>query len=249
MSTDHSDPRRILELLWGRAARPSRGPRQALTVERIVSAAAAIADADGLEALSMRRLAAGLGVGVASLYTYVPGKDELLALMLDHAISQDVLPHTLPGTWREKVTAWARRDWNEYTAHPWTIQLVATRQLAGPGALGWLESALRVFDGTGLGRGEAATAVQSVDAFVRGQAQAAVSEAATRRPDGPEGASWRGVEDDFLARHVDFGAYPALVEAFSHGPLPGPEATFEFGLRALLDGIGARLPPDGRMGA
>ena len=243
MSTDHSDPRRILELLWGRAPRPSRGPRQALTVERIVSAAAAIADTDGLEALSMRRLATRLGVGVASLYTYVPGKDELLALMLDHAISQDVLPHTLPGTWRDKVAAWARRDWTDYTSHPWTIQLVTTRQLAGPGALGWLESALRVFDGTGLSGSEATAAVQSVDAFVRGQAQAAVSEAATQRPDGPDGTSWRGVEEDFLGRHVDFGAYPALVDALAGGPLPDPRETFEFGLRALLDGIQARIGP------
>lgn len=241
MTTDHGDPLRILELLWGRAPRPSRGPRQALTVERIVTAAAELADADGLEALSMRRLAARLGVGVASLYTYVPGKDELLALMLDHAIAQDVLPHTLPGTWRDKVAAWARRDWSDYTAHPWTIQLVATRQLAGPGALGWLESALRVFDGTGLSRGEATAAVQSVDSFVRGQAQAAVSEAATERPDGPDGTSWRGVEDEFLEHHVDLRAYPALADAFAQGPLPDPRETFEFGLRALLDGIQARI--------
>jgi AcrR family transcriptional regulator len=241
VTTDHSDPRHILELLWGRTAPPSRGPRQALTVERIVSAAAEIADTDGLEALSMRRLATRLGVGVASLYTYVPGKDELLALMLDHSIAQDVPPHTRPGTWREKTAAWARRDWEDYTAHPWTIQLVTTRQLAGPGALGWLESALRVFDGTGLSRSEAVAAIQSVDAFVRGQAQAAVGEAAALRPDGPDGASWRGVEEDFLERHVDFTAYPVLTDAFSAGPFPDPRETFEFGLRSLLDGIEARI--------
>ena len=77
------DPRRSLDLLWGDAPRPSRGPKPGLDVATIVAAAIALADADGLDGLSMRRVAERLGVGTMSLYTYVPSKAELLDLMLD----------------------------------------------------------------------------------------------------------------------------------------------------------------------
>ncbi|HEY1176756.1 MAG TPA: TetR/AcrR family transcriptional regulator, partial [Phytomonospora sp.] len=72
--------------MWGVRERSSRGPKQGLTIEAIVRTAIALADAEGLAALSMRKVAERLGVGTMSLYTYVPGKPELLDLMLDAAI-------------------------------------------------------------------------------------------------------------------------------------------------------------------
>ncbi|GAA3959867.1 TetR/AcrR family transcriptional regulator [Actinomadura viridis] len=91
MTTEHSgagDPGRTLELLWGVQGRPRRGPRPRLTVEEIVRAATALADAEGLDALSMRRIAERLGVAPMSIYTYVPGKSELIDLMLDRAYGE-----------------------------------------------------------------------------------------------------------------------------------------------------------------
>ncbi|MGO4423231.1 TetR/AcrR family transcriptional regulator, partial [Streptomyces sp. MCAF7] len=96
-TTEHSgsgDISRSLELLWGTGERPSRGPKRGLTLERIVTAAIAVADAEGLAAVSMRRLSAELGTGTMSLYRYVPGKAELLDLMLDQVQSFDPDAHT-----------------------------------------------------------------------------------------------------------------------------------------------------------
>ncbi|GFJ93720.1 TetR/AcrR family transcriptional regulator [Phytohabitans rumicis] len=85
--TSQHDPteqlRRTIDLLWGEWARPARGPKPSLTLDRIVDAAIALADREGIDALSMRRVAAELGAGTMSLYRHVPGKAELLALMLD----------------------------------------------------------------------------------------------------------------------------------------------------------------------
>ena len=95
-TTEHSgsgDVSRSLELLWGLGERPSRGPKPGLTLDRIVTAAVAVADAEGLGALSMRRVATDLGVGTMSLYRYVPGKAELLDLMLDKVAEFDADAH------------------------------------------------------------------------------------------------------------------------------------------------------------
>jgi AcrR family transcriptional regulator len=160
-----------LELLWGQRALPSRGPRRGLDPERIVRAAIEIADEEGLAALSMRRVAGRLGVGTASLYTYIPGRPELLALMLDTMIGDAALPHTLPGGWREKLEAWARDDWEGYQRRPWVLQIVSGRPPVGPRLLEWHESALRALDGTGLTEAETVAVVESVDGYVRGVAR------------------------------------------------------------------------------
>lgn len=241
MASERSDPRRALEQMWGEAERPRRGPRPALTVRRIVAAALDIVETEGLAELSMRRVAARLGVGTASLYTYVPGKDELLALMLDAVIAEDPLPHTRPGTWREKFAAWARADWEDYRSHPWAVQLASVRQLTGPNALAWLESALRVLDGTGLTEGEMFAAVLSIDAYVHGQARKAIGEDEAERPVGDSGESWRSVENVFMAERVDFSQYPMMLRAAQADAFPDPAATFEFGLERLLDGIEALI--------
>lgn len=241
MNAERSEPWRAMELLWGEREPPRRGPRPTLTVERIVAVAVEVADAEGVAALSMRRVADRLGVGTASLYTYVPGKDELLALMQDAMIGEDDLPHTRPGTWRDKLAAWAREDWEAYRNHPWVIQLVSARHLSGPNSLAWVESALRSLDGTGLTANEMVAAVKCVDAYVRGQAREAISEAESHRPVGDSGESWAAAEDRFLTERVDLRPYPTLLRAAGSGDLPDAVASFEPGLQWLLDGIEALI--------
>ncbi|QVQ52989.1 TetR/AcrR family transcriptional regulator C-terminal domain-containing protein [Spiractinospora alimapuensis] len=238
--------RRVLELLWGHQQPGRRGPRPTLSRDRIVKAAVNIADTEGLEAMSMRRVAEDLGVGTASLYTYVPGKDELFALMVDGMIAMSRLPHEHPGGWREKVTAWAREDWQDYRAHPWVIQLTSARHLAGPGTLAWMNSALSVLEDTGLTEGEMLAAVNSVDAFVRGQAREAIQVAMERDEmrdgsEGGEGRSWQEVEEEFLRTHVDWNQYPSMLRIVETTGDADAEASFEFGLESLLDGIEARM--------
>ena len=140
---------RALALLWGRDTRGSRGPARGLTLDRIVEAAIEVAEREGPAAMSLRRVAARLGVGVASLYTYVPGRAELEALMLDAVAIGRTLPHEWPGDWRAKLTALAHDDWREIRRHPWVLELGAAEQVPGPNMLRWLDSALRIFDGDG----------------------------------------------------------------------------------------------------
>lgn len=159
---------RALALLWGGDARGSRGPARGLTVERIVDAAIEVVERDGPSAMSLRRVAAHLGVGVASLYTYVPGRAELEALMLDAVAVGRILPHERPGSWRDKLEALALDDWQEIRQHPWVLQLGAAEQVPGPNMLRWLDSALRIFEDTSLSEAEKLSVIESVDAYVRG---------------------------------------------------------------------------------
>src|SRR5688572_11023766 len=115
--------RRSIELLWGEGARPTRGPKPSLTLDQIVQVAIAVADRDGIDGLSMRRVATQLGVGTMSLYRYVPGKAELLALMLDRVSdpAEDV-ERARDLDWRGVVEVAARGSYRLYLTHPWLLQ-------------------------------------------------------------------------------------------------------------------------------
>ncbi|GAA1354494.1 TetR/AcrR family transcriptional regulator [Saccharothrix algeriensis] len=221
-----------LELLWNGDRRPARGPQRGLTMERIVAAAIEVAEQEGLAALSMRRVATRLGVGTASLYTYLPGRTELEALMLDAIGAEDPLPHEWPGGWREKVQAWARSDWTAFRRHPWVLQLMATSPVPGPNTLRWLDSALLVLADTALTEAEKVAVVESVDAYVRGVARLQVDTDANA---GDPAEADR--VNEALGRLVDFTRYPALERALRAGVAPWSGDQFEFGLQRLLDGV------------
>ncbi|QUX20256.1 TetR/AcrR family transcriptional regulator C-terminal domain-containing protein [Nocardiopsis sp. MT53] len=237
------DPRPILDLLWNGIDPPRRGPRHRLTVRGVVDAATAVAEVEGLAALSMRRVAAALGVGAATLYTYIPDKAALLALMVDTVIAEAPLPHTLPGTWRDKVAAWARADLEGYRAHPWLVDLMGAERPVGPGALAWTDSALRVFGGTGLADREALAVIGAVDGYVRGHAARAVDADRTARRVAPDGRAWSDAQLEYLADRVPSGRFPAVERLTEPGP--GTEEVFEEGLSWLLDGVERRIA-DGR---
>lgn len=254
MSTDdtYEDPTRALKMLWGvDDPHPRRGPRPGLSRERVVQAAIEVAEAEGLSALSMRRVALRLEVGTASLYTYVPGKPELLALMLDAMVGEGPLPHTLPGGWREQLEAVARSDWADFRRHPWTLQIASDRPLPGPNLMAWFDSALRVLEGTGLTGAERITVVEGLDGLVRGMARNA-ADPAIRPPSedaGEQAQAWQAARDEFLESHVDFARYPHFAAAFSSGAAPGPDEVFEFGLRRMLDGVAALIAERGGGGS
>src|SRR3954453_16348748 len=111
--------RMSVEFLWGERAQPTRGPKPALTLERIADAAVAVADAEGLAAVSMQRVAAELGKTKMSLYRYLPGKAELVALMVEQAIGEP--PELRAGGWREALTEWSELLFAAYLRHPWAV--------------------------------------------------------------------------------------------------------------------------------
>ena len=127
---------RSLELMWQGDAQARPGPRPGLTLGQIVVAAVALADREGLSALSMRRVASELGVGTMSLYRYVPGKGELLDLMLDHVNGvPDGAPDPRSLSWRRTLEEMAWGIWDLYQAHPWLLHVNQSRPVLGPNSL------------------------------------------------------------------------------------------------------------------
>jgi AcrR family transcriptional regulator len=172
------DPRRSMELLWGGGEAPRRGPKPGLNTSAVAAAAIELADAEGLGALSMRKVAERLGRSAMSLYTYVPGKAELLDLMLDTALGELPTAYPRDGGWRAAVEASARDGWDFYQRHPWVLQISGSRALLGPHELDLYETQLRLVDGLGLDGVEMTRVVGVVAGFVRGSAKA-VSDART----------------------------------------------------------------------
>lgn len=241
MTSENSDRgylRRSLDLLWGQGERPSRGPRPGLTLERIAAAGVAIADAEGIDALSMRRVAAELGVGTMSLYRYVPGKAELLELMIDRAYRM------MPGDdaprdagWRTVLGYVAHGNWRMYLAHPWLLQTSLARPVLGPGAMAGFDYAVSGLAGLPLTDQERLGFIAAVDGYVAGCARTHVHTALAARQTGISDEEFWTAHGPLLEKAMLSGAYPhAAALAGDAFAVPG-ERLFEFGLERLLDGL------------
>lgn len=243
MSGDGSTPPelpRALAVLWAERGAGTRAAR-GLSRERIVSAAIDLADAHGLAALSMARLAERLDCGTMSLYRHVANKDELLTFMLATAPGP---PPESDGAdaadWRGALEDWAISLRAVYHRHPWLLAATAAGPPLDPGQLAWLDAALRTVAGTGLGYREQMAAVMSVLHYVRGAAAIEVETPEAGQISARDYAS-------LLRRLVTAEAFPALAAAVEAGAFDrddersDDDATFLTGLRQLLDGIGTRL--------
>lgn len=185
------DPTRTMELLWGLAPRPTRGPKQGLSLEAVVDAAVGIADAEGIDALSMRRVAESLGVGAMSLYTYVPGKGELVDLMLDRVYGEQLAGIATEAGWRARLESRARADWALYERHPWVVRSAGPRPTLGPNETGVHEATLAAVDGIGLTGDEMVAVVTLLSGYVGGVAHGIVEAVAGGETHEAEEAWWR----------------------------------------------------------
>lgn len=231
------------ELLWGDRKRPTRGRKPGLSLDRIVAEAIALADGDGLDALSMQRLAERLGKGTMSLYRYVSSKDDLIALMLDTAIGAPLRPEDDHEDWRANLARWAHETRDIFRAHPWTLQLVTTKRMMGPNETARLEGALRALSGLGLTPAQMMDTVLLVNGFVRGATQPDVDVPADE-PDGvePHDPSLSDVvENDVLHERYPTLAGVMAAEPSANDRTRAADEGFEFGLRCVLDGIEAQL--------
>jgi AcrR family transcriptional regulator len=247
------DPRRSMDLLWGVAGSPSRGPKPALSVAQIVAAAIELADAEGLAALSMRRVAERLGKSAMSLYTYVPGKAELLDLMLDTAYGELPTGYDLASGWRTAVEASARDGWEFYQRHPWVLQISGARALLGPHEFDLYESSLRMYDGLGLSGVEMMRIVGVVSGYVRGAAKALSDARTAEQVTGLSDDEWWYARAPLLEEYsLEWPErYPTITRLSAEhtfDQLDRPDDTtpymvqdaldtFEFGLQRLLDGV------------
>lgn len=214
-------------LTWGVAALPHRGPKRELSTERIVEAAIEIADADGLEAVSMGKVAAAVGVAPMSLYRYVTGKDDLLLLMFD-AASEVTVPGT-GGTWRERVKQWAMFVRATYEAHPWLADIPPSSTPTTPNRLAIIEAGLVALeDVPAPPRMKLPTLLLLlgyIALYSRASSNAAVDDAVRRA----------------LPELVTDERFPLLAPVVREGVFEAPETDpdrgFGFGLSRLLDGI------------
>lgn len=243
------DATRSMELLWGIGPTPTRGPKQGLSVERIVDAAVALADDEGIDAVTMRRIADVLGVGAMSLYTYVPGKAELIDLMLDRAYGEVLAAVTSEGDWRAALESRARADWAVYERHPWVVRAAGPRPILGPNELAVNEATLRAVDGIGLSGQEMAAVVTLVAGYVSGVARGIAEATAEGETHAPEGTWWTE-RSAVLDRVFDAERFPVSSRLAAEGVFDGDESaadylaheirvTFEFGLERVLDGVAA----------
>ncbi|MEU5000751.1 TetR/AcrR family transcriptional regulator [Streptomyces sp. NPDC021622] len=234
-----SDITRSLDMLWGSGERPARGPKPGLTLERIVTEAVRLADAEGLTAVSMRRLSTELGTGTMSLYRYVPGKADLLDLMLDRVYAppedpEGAAPWT--GGWREGVEAYARETLVLYRRHPWLLQVNQARPVLGPGAVGGLDRTLSRIKPMGLTDPELIGVIVMTEGYVTGVARTQVHEIEAVRKTGLSDREFWEAQAPALDRIMRSGRYPTLA-GLSEDAFGADFDHFEFGLQRLLDGL------------
>src|SRR3954447_10985618 len=222
------------------AERRRSSPGGALGAEAIVAAGIAVADAEGLAALSMRRVAAELDAAPMSLYRHVRDKDELLLRMMDAAISELALPDP-PSDWREGLDIAARALWAGFRRHPWLpAALSLTRPQLLPGALAYSEWVLGVLTQAGWDPLTTFTTHLTVFTFVRGLAMNLEMEAEAEEASGLTDDQWMASQEQALEALVGDGRHPHFA-----GVLRGMDfdmdldALFEFGLQRLLMGIAA----------
>lgn len=250
------DPRRSLDLLWGRYVAPAPGPRQARTPAEIVAAAIALADEEGLAAVSMRKVAERLGASTMSLYTYVPGKAELLDLILDAVLDDLPTDYDQGDGWRAAAERSARAGWTFFERHPWVLQVSGARATLGPHSFSLYEAQCALFDGLGLSGVEIARSVGVLASFVRGAAKAVSDARAAEQETGVSDDDWWNARAPLLEEiQADLWdeRYPTLKrmgEEHAFDQLDRPDDTtpylvqdalddFEFGLQRILDGIEA----------
>lgn len=233
---------RLLHLLWRDSLPPRpglRGPRQAVTVDEVVRAGIAIADRDGYERVSIRSVAAELGLRPMSLYTYVPSKEALIMLMVDAVAARDEpIDPALPP--RDRMAAIAHGVRAELLAHPWLLEVPPWRQVLGPGRIRRYELQLAALQGAGLSDLEMDRVIAVLSDFATGNARMAV--AAARGAAEMSDADWWAAYGPVLMTVVPAADFPLSMRVGAatgeEYQAPGdPEGAFVYGLDRLLDGI------------
>ncbi|TCO45567.1 TetR family transcriptional regulator [Kribbella antiqua] len=228
-------------LMWRLRDTGRRGPKPSLTLDDIVRAAIELADAEGLAAVSMARVAERLGNSTMALYRHVKSKDELLVLMSDAALER---PEPLPDgiDWRTGLTFWADGVLTAIRRHRWYAKLPISGPPAGPNNLAWFDCALGALKDTGLPEEAKVGVVMGLITYVQGQIRVAFDLAAGY-DENPAAFSQYGAT---LARVVDPRQLPAVARVLEAGVFDevgsfeeDSEQDFHFGLQLYLDGIAA----------
>ncbi|NOU30228.1 MAG: TetR/AcrR family transcriptional regulator [Polyangiaceae bacterium] len=230
-------------LVWERPEPTRKAAPEPLSRERIVRAAIAIADAEGLPAVSLRNVGAALSAGPMRLYGYVATKEELLDLMVDAVYGEMVPARTPRGDWRKALRAIAHRMRRTAGDHPWFVDLVGGRPHIGPHALAHMETTLASLSSTaGFEEIDAIMqAVGTVNAYVLGALRAQKTERQAELDTGMDEQQWQTATSPYMHRMLATGRYPLLGRVVREANHPSPDVVFDRGLDCVLDGIAARF--------
>ncbi|MEU1687862.1 TetR/AcrR family transcriptional regulator C-terminal domain-containing protein [Micromonospora sp. NPDC005707] len=221
----------------GRAPNPDR--------EQVVATAVAIADAEGLHGLSMRRLAGQLGVPTMAIYRYVADREELVLFMIDKVMADNPPPALTPDGdgWRACLEAVAQQHWAMYRRHTWLAQAVSfTRPLPAPHAMAHTEWMMRALNGRGLDLNAQFTAAVTVANYVRGTAVNRVEEAQAEQDSGLTDTQWMDAQEERIGTVLADGRLPLMARFITADEgVWNLDMLFEFGLQRLLDGLAPLL--------
>ena len=230
---------RILPLLWRHAAparRPAGRPPR-LSVDAVVAAGIRIADADGLEAASMARVAADLQVATMTLYTYVPSRADLVDLMVDEVLGARRLLDDRTTGWRPQVELFAERTRAMYVAHPWLTEVSLIRPPLGPGMLAEREFMIAAVSGLGVPVDRVNRVALAVTALVYAFAREAGEDERLRRVSGQSTDAWWLERTELWDDWFDQDRHPAMTALWNAGGFEQDQDAAAYALDLLLTGI------------
>lgn len=216
-------------------ARP--GPKRGLDLGSIAAAGVVIADAKGLAAVSMRNVAAELGLTPMALYRYVKSKEELVTVIVDDAFGPPDFSSDPTASWRDRLEVWAQASRTKLMQHPWILEVAVDEPPLLPNQIAWMELGLDAFAETGLEQQEMLSSMLLVDVYVRGQTQLSVGFGSDNSAGELYGRR--------LIALIDQERFPRITAALVSGALEDDSDfsvdEFRFGLDTVLDGIAARI--------
>lgn len=234
--------------IWMRPERQDRsgpGRRPGYSRAQITRTAVQIADAEGVEAATMRRIASELGTGAMSLYRYVPRRDDLFDLMIDLTMAEIELPDRPSGNWRSDLTLLARQTRAAGLRHPWLIALLTSRPTLGPNLLRVNEFALGAFDDLGLDIDDITGFAGMLNDYLHSTIRREIGWLEEARRTGLDPERWkRDYIGPYVRQVVESGAFPLFSRSVldSRTAHLGPDERFQHGLDRILDAIAALIP-------
>jgi AcrR family transcriptional regulator len=229
--------------IWMRPERPARGPKPAYSRAQITEAAVRIADAEGLEAATMRRIAAEIGAGAMSLYRYVPSRDNLVELMADRLMGEIDVTGMPSGDWRADLTRYADGLRAMWLRHPWIATVQRSLPSFGPNQLLLIERLMGVLDAF-VSIDENLGLMAILTGYVEGTVREEISSAEEVRRSGLSESEWMARSYSYVDGLVKSGEYPIFTKIVMEARQPhlSRDDQFRYGLQRVLDCIAAALP-------
>ncbi|GAA3598310.1 TetR/AcrR family transcriptional regulator C-terminal domain-containing protein [Nonomuraea rosea] len=228
--------------IWMRPEHPARGPKPAYSRAQIAEAAVRIADAEGLEAATMRRIAAEIGAGAMSLYRYVPSRDDLIVLMADRLMGEIDVAGLPSGDWRADLARYAGEQRAMWLRHPWITTVRRSLPGYGPNQLLLIERVMGVLDAH-VPIDENLGLMAILNGYVESAVRDEVSWAEEVRRSGLDESAWMARSYPYLQQLLASGKYPIFTKIATQARPPhmSRDDHFRYGLERVLDCIAAAL--------